>query len=86
MAQLVEDQILQKARELCRNDGMAWDKRDLESSSALGVVPRGGIAEISAKTEYLRGADAVLKASEPKMNPPTVASSLVVAGVEILSV
>ena len=74
MAQLTEDQILQKAKELCRNDGKAWDQMDFESS-ASGIAPIGGIAEISARAEYLRLAAAVLKADEPKIiratwNPP----------------
>lgn len=59
MAEPTEDQILQKAKELCHNDGTAWDQRDFESS-ASGVVPLGGVAEISGRTEYLKRAKEAL--------------------------
>lgn len=60
MAEPTEDQILQKAKELCHNDGKAWDQSDFENS-ASNVVTLAGVADDSAQTEYLHQAAVVLK-------------------------
>ena len=51
MAEPAEDQVLRKAKELCRNDGKAWDPTDLNSASDL--VGLAGVADDSAQTVYL---------------------------------
>jgi hypothetical protein len=38
MAEPSEDEILQKAKELCRDDDKAWDSADFEGGSATKVV------------------------------------------------
>lgn len=58
MAEPAEDQVLRKAKELCRNDGKAWDPTDLNSASDL--VGLAGVADDSAQTVYLHQAAAVL--------------------------
>jgi hypothetical protein len=60
MVEPTEDQILQKAKELCRNDGKAWDRVDLEKSASQ-EVSLAGVADDSGRTEYLNQATAALK-------------------------
>jgi hypothetical protein len=53
-----EDETLQKAKELCREDGKVWNSADFEGGSATEV---GAIATDSDHAEYLNRARALLK-------------------------
>ncbi len=53
-----EDETLQKAKELCREDGKVWNLADFEGGSATEA---GAIATDSDHTEYLNRARALLK-------------------------
>jgi hypothetical protein len=53
-----EDQVLRKAKDLCRNDGKAWRPSDLNSASAL--ISFAGVADDSTQAVYLHQAAAVL--------------------------
>jgi hypothetical protein len=58
-AEPTEDQILLKAKELCHNDGKAWDITDFEEASE--AVTLAGVADESAQTQYLHQAASALK-------------------------
>jgi hypothetical protein len=53
-----EDETLQKAKELCREDGKVWNSADFEGGSPTEVA---AIATDSDHTEYLNRARALLK-------------------------
>jgi hypothetical protein len=58
MAEVTEDQVLQKAKELCREDGELWSSVDLEERPDAGCEP---VADESSRTEYLNRARAILR-------------------------
>lgn len=53
-----EDEILRKAKDLCREDGKVWDSADFEDGSASKVV---AIASDSDHAEYLSKAKSLLE-------------------------
>jgi hypothetical protein len=55
MSELTEDEILQKANDLCRNDGKAWSLDDLQNR-VPGVTMVSLIADDNDRTEYLNRA------------------------------
>jgi hypothetical protein len=59
MSELTEDETLQKAKDLCRNDGKAWRLGDLQNR-VPGVTMVSLIADDNDRTEYSNRARAVL--------------------------
>jgi hypothetical protein len=59
MSELTEDEILQTAKDLCRNDGKAWSLDDLQNR-VPGVTMVSLIADDNDRTEYLNRAKALL--------------------------
>jgi len=57
MIEPTEDQILQKAKELCREDGKVWDSANIDRGATGKVVT---IASDSDHAEYLNRAKALL--------------------------
>jgi hypothetical protein len=58
MTEPSEDEILQKAKELCRDDGKTWDSAELPGDSE---GRRNAIASDSDHSEYLNRAKALLE-------------------------
>jgi hypothetical protein len=59
MSELTEDQILKKAKELCRRDGKGWSVDDFARKS--GVTMFSVLADDSDREEYLSRARALLE-------------------------
>jgi hypothetical protein len=57
MAEPSEDEILQKAKELCRDDDKLWDLPDLQSEAGAN---RARLVSDSDRTEYLNRAKSLL--------------------------
>jgi hypothetical protein len=55
-----QDQILEKAKELCRCDGKAWNLDDFQNGVS-GVTMLTVVADDKDRAEYLRRATAFLK-------------------------
>jgi hypothetical protein len=60
MSEPREDEILRKAKELCRCDGKTWSLDDFENGVA-GVTMPTVVADDNDRTEYLNRAGALLK-------------------------
>jgi hypothetical protein len=58
MAEPTEDQILQKAQQLCREDGKLWSAYDLEQPLADRTA---SVVDESSRTEYLNRARQILR-------------------------
>jgi len=65
VAELTEDQILQKAKELCHNDGKAWDRDDF-ADMASRKTALSEIADDSDRTESLNIARIASKWESPR--------------------
>jgi hypothetical protein len=59
MFELSEDQILQKAKELCRHDRKAWSLGDFENR-VPGVTMLTVVVNDNDRTEYLNAAKTLL--------------------------
>jgi hypothetical protein len=60
MSELLEDQILRRAKELCRCDGKTWSLDDFENGVA-GVTMLTMVAGESERIDYLNRAKAMLE-------------------------
>jgi hypothetical protein len=60
-----EDQILEKAKELCRCEGKAWNLDDFENGVS-GVTMLTVVADDNDRTYYLNRAKAFLKQKYPR--------------------
>ena len=60
MAELSKDQILEKARELCRREGKAWSFDDF-ADGVRGVTMLTVVADKNKRDEYLNRAKVMLK-------------------------
>jgi hypothetical protein len=58
MSELTEDEILQKAKDLCRKDGKAWSLDDLQNG-VPGVTMVILVADENDRIEYLNRARGV---------------------------
>jgi hypothetical protein len=59
-----EDQILEKAKELCRCEGKAWNLDDFKNGVS-GVTMLAVVADDNDRTKYLNRAKAFLKQKGP---------------------
>lgn len=59
-----EEQILEKAKELCRCEGKAWNLDDLKNGVS-GVTMLTVVADDNDRTKYLNRANAFLKQKDP---------------------
>jgi hypothetical protein len=55
-----EDQVLEKAKEMCRGDGKAWNLDDFENG-VPGVTMLTVVADDNVRGEYLNRAKAFLR-------------------------
>ena len=60
MAELSQDQILEKAKELCRREGKAWSFDDF-ADGVRGVTMLTVVADKNKRDEYLNRAKVMLK-------------------------
>ena len=58
MSEPSEDEILQKAKELCRDDDKVWDSASLQSGPAQKMA---AVASDSDRAEYLNRAKTLLE-------------------------
>ena len=59
-----EEQILEKAKELCRCEGKAWNLDDFKNGVS-GVTMLAVVADDNDRTKYLNRANAILKQKDP---------------------
>jgi hypothetical protein len=64
MSELTEDEIFQKAKDLCRKDGKTWSLDDLQNR-VPGVTMLTVVADDNDRTYYLTRAKAFLKQKDP---------------------
>jgi hypothetical protein len=64
MSELTEDEIFQKAKDLCRKDGKAWSLDDLQNR-VPGVTMLTVVADDNDRKYYLTRATAFLKQKGP---------------------
>jgi hypothetical protein len=60
MSEPSEDQIIQKAKELCRREGKAWSLDDFQNG-VPGITMVSVVAKDSDRTHYLNRAKALLQ-------------------------
>jgi hypothetical protein len=60
MPEPTEDEILQKAKELCRDDGKSWDRVEFEKSGSQGRS-LAAVADDGNRAEYLNRAKEALR-------------------------
>jgi hypothetical protein len=59
-----EEQTLERAKELCRCEGKAWNLDDFKNGVS-GVTMLAVVADDNDRTKYLNRANAILKQKDP---------------------
>jgi hypothetical protein len=59
-----EEQTLERAKELCRCEGKAWNLDDFKNGVS-GVIMLAVVADDNDRTKYLNRANAFLKQKDP---------------------
>jgi hypothetical protein len=65
MVELLEDEIWQRAKAICRDDGKIWDVAELESQRGAK-----NIVDDSSRTEYLNRARSQLEHEQANRTSP----------------